>query len=46
MVSCAFATAGMMEIATVKQINPLLILIVLHPGLPASRIRLIADQRK
>jgi hypothetical protein len=30
MVSCAFATAGIMEIANVRQINPLLMVFVLE----------------
>jgi hypothetical protein len=32
MVSCAFATTGIMEVANARQINPLLIVVVLEVG--------------
>jgi hypothetical protein len=45
MVSCAFATAGIIEIANVSQINPLFIVVVLQ-RVHRIFIRLLADQRK
>jgi hypothetical protein len=47
MVSCAFATTGIIEIANVRQINLLLIVVVLEAGPPGFCIRrLHPDQHK
>jgi hypothetical protein len=46
MVSCAFATTGIIEIATARQFNPLFIVEVLQAGSARIFYVVVADQPK